>query len=73
VADLGYSDPGWGGGGYGLAEEGRVRERGTPPAGGPAAWAPDIFFLNQHFKGHVYAAFMYFLNIILHYIIPKRH
>jgi hypothetical protein len=40
---------------------------------GPWKFFLKISIENLRFKGHVYAVFMYFLNIILHYIIPKRH
>jgi hypothetical protein len=72
VADLGFSD-----GGMAWRRRGRVRE-GVPLPPGVRGLGPRKIFLkisieNLHFKGHVYAVFMYFLNIILHYIIPKRH
>jgi hypothetical protein len=71
AADLGFLT------GYGLAEEGE-RAGGVPFPPGVRGLAPGNLFLkisieNLRFKGHVYAVFMYFSNIILHYIIPKRH
>jgi hypothetical protein len=72
VADLGFSDAG-----YGLAQKGEGAGGGTPPARGPGLGPRKIFLKisieNLHFKGHVYAVFMYFLDIVLHYVIPKRH
>jgi hypothetical protein len=66
-----------------LGGEGRGRGRGGcgiegyPSRRRSGGLAPEIFLKisieNLRFKGHVYAVFMYFLNIILHYIIPKRH
>jgi hypothetical protein len=56
--------------GDGLAEEGESAGGGAAFRWGSGGQAPGKFlklsFENLRFKGHVYAVFKYFLNIILH-------
>jgi hypothetical protein len=63
----------WLGGGGGGCASGVY----TAPAGGPGLGLRKkilkINIENLHFRGHIYAVFVYFLNIILHWIIPKRY
>jgi hypothetical protein len=60
-----------------LGGRGEGAGRGIPSRRGPGAWAPKIVLKisidNLRFKGYIHAVFYVFLNIILHYIIPKRH